>query len=385
MVSRFFLWLAAACTALPAWCAENLLLEAQLEPARVYVQAQTIYRLRLYQAVDVRDLDLVGPSSRVADVRLLDGARVYEAMRDGRRYRVHERSYAVFPFASGTLELTGAHATGRVAAADGRRTVRIDARPQTLTVMPAPEASGPWLPAQSLTLSEAWSAAPGGAHRRTIRIEAAGIEAAQLPELRFTAAGSIVHAESPRLENRFSDERNIGTREQSFIVASASTGPIRVPAMKLQWWNTGSGMFMTASLPAITLQGSADAQPAQTGSPAPPVSSLLPGAGMLLAAAAFGIYRKRETWRLLLACSRRDIRAVRDGLLAWSAAVWPDTPPRTLAALAARMRDPATRDAIHAMERSMYGPRPASLDAAALRILVRRVKRDGRRAAAMMR
>lgn len=143
MLATMCVWLAALFShgafALPA--APDLLLEAQLEPARVQVQTEAVYRLRFYQGIDVRDLAISGPSARLADFRLLGADRVYEAARDGRRYRVRERRYAVFPFASGELDITGAHVTGRIADAaekspGGRRALRINAAPQRLTVLP---------------------------------------------------------------------------------------------------------------------------------------------------------------------------------------------------------------------------------------------------------
>lgn len=247
----------AAILAAPPAAAQNqgrdLWLEAEIEPAQVYVQAQAIYRLRLYQAVDVRELKINGPSARLADLRQIGGERVYEALRDGRRYRVHERSYAVFPFGSGALELSGAHATGRVVsvsavgagaakAADGRQAVRLEAAARTLTVRPVPaSAAGAdvWLPAHTLTLSESWSppaaeTRPGQALRRSIRIEAGGIDAGQIPQMQVVAPGMMVDAEAPRLQNRMAGERNIGVREQTFRMVAQRAGEILVPELRLQ-------------------------------------------------------------------------------------------------------------------------------------------------------
>jgi hypothetical protein len=145
MVKRFACMLLLL-YALPAQAAQDVLIEAELEPAEVRVQAQAVYRLRVLHAVDVRELRMVGPSARLADFRVIGDDRVFEAQRDGRRYRVHERSYAVIPFASGTLELSGAYATGRTATT----AVRLEAPARAVTLLP-------------------------------IEIEAAGIDATPLP------------------------------------------------------------------------------------------------------------------------------------------------------------------------------------------------------------
>lgn len=397
MLTRLLV-LAAAAIGLPASAAQDLLLEAQLEPAQVYVQSQAVYRLRLYRAVDVQDLQLAGPAARVADLRPIGSDRVYETVRDGRRYRVHERSYAVFPFASGTLQLAGAHASGRIPASgarapDGRQPVRIDALPQTLTVLPAPAGVDAWLPAQALVLRETWTAAPAGALRRTIRIEATGVDAAQLPELPVAAPGITVRTEPAHLENRFEGTRNIGVREQSFIVAHAGAGDAVVPALQVQWWHTGTGMPMTASLPAKTLPRIQPPTAAGQAAPSGQAPPLRAASGLAWLALPFALllgvavvrYCTSAACVLQRACRRGDARAVRDGLLAWSAAVWPHAPPRTLAALAERLPDPAARNAATGIERSLYGPQDAGLDAAALRTAVRLIRQDARRPTGIIR
>lgn len=390
-MQRFILLWATAAVALPSPAAQDMLLEAQLEPAQVYVQAQALYRLRFYHAVDVRDLSLHAPSARVADLLPLGEARVYETLRDGRRYRVHERSYAVFPFASGPLQLAGAHAAGRVAAAasksaDGRQAMRIEAPPQTLTVLPAPAGDGNWLPAQALTLSETWSA-DGAAQRRTVRIEATGVDAAQLPELRFAAAGITVHAQPARLENRIAGEHIVGVREQSFMLTPTRAGDIALPALHLPWWKT-DGTPMTATLPARTLQGLDGVPPvpaaaAQVRESRPlrrlPSLPLLLAVAAVLGVVAFWFTRRRDAWRLRRICRHGDARALRAGLLAWAARAWRDAPPRTLAALATRLPDAGARDALGALERHLYGPDCGSMDAPALRAVVRQVLRGAPR------
>ena len=417
--------LAGVLAASALWAAQPVLathpdlwLEAELEPKQVYVQAQAIYRLRFYQAVDVRDLQITGPSARLADLRPLGPERIYEASRDGRRLRVRERSYAVFPFSSGPLELSGAYALARApavaggaaASTDRRQALRLQAPVQTLTALPVPAAAAgaPWLPARSLTLNENWSTPdtdvqPGQALRRSIRIEALGIDAGQIPPLQITAPGMLVEAEAPRLENLIKGELNIGVREQSFRLVALNGGDILVPVLQLPWWNLATDTLAVATLPARVLRVAlADAaptslrpvaataaplpEPASTPAPLPQTARLPPptpspwllAAAVVLAAGLALAYLRhpgvRAAWRLRRACSRGDPGAVRDGLLLWAATLWPQTPPLTLEALAQRLPDPATRQALAALDRCLYGPQPARYDAAVLAATVRAVK-----------
>lgn len=378
--------------ALPA-LASDLLLEAELDAAQSPVQAQVVYRLRFLHAVDVRGVQMVGPSLRLANLHAIGEDRVYEAHRAGKRYRVHERRYAVFPFASGTLEFSGAHVTGRVPASSpsGERPLRLDFPPRALAVLPAhPQMEGaPWLPARSLQLSEQWTALEEGAQRRTIRIEAAGVEAAQLPELRMDVPGMEVVPGTRHLETRFAGERSIASSEQSFVLVPARGGVFEVPALPLRWWNVDTGAPALALLPGRRL--SVDLPPPQplpqqpAVTPAPAAAFALGpvtvAAGVVSCLLLLCVYwrraRLRRAWQLRRACMTGDALGVRDGLLAWWAGDAQDA-PLTLAALAGCMRDQAAREALQAFERSLYGPAGQSWAPRVLAALVTAVKRDAR-------
>lgn len=389
----------------------DLWLEAVVEPGPLWVQAQATYRLRFYHAVDVRDLRMTGPDARLADVRPLGGERVYEALREGRRYRVHERSYAVFPLGSGPLALSGAQVSGRVAAlgarsADGRQALQLVAAPQTLRVLPVPAAAGaaPWLPARTLSLSENWSSPAreirvGQVLRRSIRIEAAGVDAGQIPPLGVLVPGMQVQADTPRLENRLEGGVNVGVREQVFQLVALRAGAQVLPELQLPWWNLNEGALALARLPAQRWQVEARADvtvptevpraladeplaAAPAGSlieltrywPGLLVTSVL-GLGAALALACLRRPGVRAAWRLQWACHQGAAGVLRDALLAQAALIWPLAPPLSLEALAQRCPDPSMREALGSLERCLYGPHANRPDAAALRAAVRTIRR----------
>lgn len=388
---RVALQLSVALFALPALAAaQDLLLEAEVEPAEVHAQTQAIYRLRFFQGVDVRDLKITGPSAALADFRQIGEERIHEMLRAGRRYRVHERRYAVFPFASGRLEIAGAHAEGRIAvsagkSADGLRLVRLEAAPQTLIVLPVPAGSG--VPARSMQLSETWSmplsgeARAGGVEQRHIRIEALGVDAGQLPELDFTAPGMTVHAEPARLENHFRADLNVASREQVFNVVALRAGDLVVPELHVRWWDVDAGAPATARLPSRTVHVAADASVADRERPVPltaPPYLIMLLAGMLGATAVL-VWRRRislrSAWRLHRACRSGSPDAVRDGLLAWAAILWPQCAPPTLGALAEGLDDLAARRALGDLDRLIYGRSGGLCDPDELGDLVRQIKR----------
>ncbi len=392
--------------ALAADAGEDLRLESELVPAQVLVQSQAIYRLRFYQAVDVQEVTIVGPSARLAEIRPIGAERMNEVQRDGRRYRLRERSYTVFPFGSGALVLDGAHVTGRIATVagtspGGRRAIRLEAPVQTLTVLPIPTAAAgtaadAWLPARSLILSERWSNADtqlglGQAVERSIRIQATGAEAGQIPPVQLVAPGMLVHAEPPRLENTLAGEINVGVREQTFRFVPLRSGALVVPELRLSWWNVNAEALTIATLPARTLRvaaGQASAEPGlaepvrQPAEPSKGVASAMPDRlslllatlALLCAAAALAWVQRAPlclTWRLRRALRRGNAGAVRDALLQWAAAKWPHSPPLTLGAMAERLSDPSAGHALAAIDRVLYGP---GCDPAELEVAVRAVQ-----------
>jgi hypothetical protein len=405
---------AAAALLAPMAAAQSgdLWLEGVVEPGPVWVQAQATYRLRFYHAVDVRDFTMTGPAARLADVRQLGRERVYEALRDGRRYRVHERSYAVFPLGSGPLTLNGAQVSGRVAAlgvrsADGRQALRLVAAPQTVTVLPVPAAAGaaPWLPARTISLSESWSSPAsdirvGQVLRRSIRIEAAGVDAGQIPPLSVVVPGMQVEADMPRFENRLEGELNVGVREQRFQLVALRAGELVLPELQLPWWNQNGGGLALARLPArrwrveagegVTASAEdrhAIAGVAHAAAQTPPGRltglagwwSWLPvPMAVVLGAALVLVYLRRPgvraAWRLQLALRQGRADTLRDALLARAALIWPLAPPLSLEALAQRWPNPAIRQALGTLERCLYGPRAGGPDAAALRAAVRTIQ-----------
>lgn len=385
---KFLIHMLLACV-LPAMAAQDVMIEAEIDPPEVRVNAQAVYRLRVLHAVDVAELELTGPSARLADFRAIGGVRVTETQRDGRRYRVHERRYAVFPFASGTLELSGAQASGRIIApgaksADRRTPLTLDAPVRRLTVLPVGvESDGvPWLPARSLTLTETWTDLDG-AQRRTIRMEAVGVDAVQLPAVAMDVDGMTVRAETPRLDNRFDGERNVAVREQGFLLAPARPGRITVPLLQLHWWHTELDSPALATLPARTLQGLPESAPPKVPERVlPAMVHALAVAAIMASVLAVLAWRRRHilyaSWKLRRAYLSGDVHAVRNGLLHWAASVWPESPPLTLSALAARLNDPAARRALGAIERALYGASVSAYDAAALKAMVLAVKRDGK-------
>ena len=90
-------------TSAPTGAARDIYVEATVDTKTPWVQSQVLLTLRVYQAIEIVDGALGAPEGDALNVEQLGEDRRFEDVRDGRRYAVTERRYAVFPQRSGKL------------------------------------------------------------------------------------------------------------------------------------------------------------------------------------------------------------------------------------------------------------------------------------------
>lgn len=254
-------------------------IDASLDQDSVYVQAQAILTLRVYHSVALFDDSNLTPL-QIPDTRIekLGDSRTYEKLINGIRHGVIEIRYAIYPQHSGELLIPAQvfsatlvqDAQAQIAPAQGTHSsgpqpgklVHVSSAEIPLMVKPQPAdypANTPWLPARSLTLSEAWSPEPDHGHigdslTRTLTLKAEGLSSAQLPPLPDTdVIGLRRYPDQPHLANLSSDSGLIGTREEREAWVPTRTGAIDLPALDVAWWNTREDHLEHSSLPARTL------------------------------------------------------------------------------------------------------------------------------------
>jgi len=260
---------------------DDIYIDVKVEPRAPYVQQQISMTVKLYYAVNIVDGNLDDPQADGIVVRKLGQDSTFGADVNGRRYRVLERRYALLPEKSGELtlppiafrghamdaaDLNSFFSRGRAVSARGEA-VAIDVRPR-----PAAAGSDAWLPARSLTLTadgvDANSTVRVGEPvTLTLRLQAQGLGFEQLPELRLPKIdGADVYPDKASTQNRDDGEWLFGERERKFALVPNRPGPLTLPAITLDWWDTAHDRLETASVPAVHLQ----VQPAAASSaPAP--------------------------------------------------------------------------------------------------------------------
>lgn len=404
--------------------ASPILLEAELTPEKAYLQAQLVYTVRLLRSVTLRSGSLSEPrvSGVEAMVEKLGDDRSFETLRNGVRYVVVERSFAIFPQQSGTLTVEPSVFQGQIIEGsrfsfnETVRTKRVTSQAFSVDVQPIPAAAQrPWLPGLDLQLVEEWAQDPprfrvGEPLTRTLTLTASGIAAAQLPSLAGTLPDGLKqYSDQPLVRNQTGVDGLTGIRQEKIAIVPSRAGHFELPAVEIPWWNTQTGQQQVARIAARSIEvvavagdvstpplaveprgGGPDAQPAGIERRARvagfwPWLSLLFVLGWLATAVLWWRHsRKREpaaepqlpqrepddrpskAFRdFERACQGNDAGACKTRLLSLAKSRWPDQPPASLGALASRV-DSAFADAIDTLNRALYSQDSLDWDGARL-------------------
>lgn len=398
---------------------EDIVIEVEASPTDPYVQAQVDVVVRLFYALTLLEGSLGEPNTEGAVIQRVEGDVTYDTERDGRRYRVTERRYALFPERSGEIEIPSLRFVGRVPET-GRRASRIDqllsrgrqvakrSQPITLSVKAKPDAfpdGATWLPASSLALKELWpDGAPafrvGEPVTRNIVSEARGLLDTQLPEVAIPDVdGFKIYPDQSKSESRHDGNQIIARREQKMAMVPTRPGDLTLPEVRVPWWNTREDKLEWAVIPERTVTVAAATGASLPQQVAPTVGEAAASAPELARdttrAAADG---ESSYWRwvslglavlwvltlalwlsgrarpvpgpktasateaetgsrrkVIAACKANDPHKAARALLAWASSEW-DPAPRSIGELAMQLADQELRARVAELDRSLYRP-----------------------------
>jgi hypothetical protein len=263
----------------------SLSVQAQVEPTRVKVQQQVLLRTRVTSRDALPAGRLHEPSISGARVLPLGEDRRSETT-DAGELQVYERHFAIFPSVAGTLTIPALRFDAwRVSGGDplpfesDPLAVKVDPVPAEASPGVSPEKAGaastvgnkPWLPARSLSLTEAGPPtvriAPGQALERMITLRADGIMAEDLPMIPLAIPFQLrISDDAPRLWNERTPEGVVGYRSERILIGTEEEGTYQLPGATIDWWNTTTESWQQATLPDWTLTvapfASADRRPA---------------------------------------------------------------------------------------------------------------------------
>ncbi|MDX2428493.1 MAG: BatD family protein [Xanthomonadales bacterium] len=256
----------SAAPTLAPGAAEPVFIEVTVQPegGPYYVLSQISLMVRIFYQANLTEAAINPPAPAQASVRLLDEVP-YQSDRNGERYRVLERRYAIFPERSGSLTIPAMQLSGRLIErpADrlwqptvrGRR-VQVESEPLTLEISPRPSSfTGDfWLPARRITLSQQISDNEklhvGEPITRTVIVDAVGLEENMLEEPVWPEVPAArIYPDQPQGISRDDGEWVLGHKEFRYAIVPEQPGEMVLPEIRLDWWDTVANQQRTAVLP----------------------------------------------------------------------------------------------------------------------------------------
>ena len=311
---------------------KNVFVEVSSSSNHAYAGQQLLYTVRLFFDVNLNSGSLADPHADGADLRKLGNDTDYQAVRNGRRYQVIERRYALTPQRAGTLTIPSIEFQGEAVDPGnpndpggffnpgglfGNSTPVTTDSPEVKLDVQAPPADWgktAWLPARSLTLSleglpsddRITAGQPLNLH---MRVEAQGLPGDALPELSLpTVEGATVYPDQPSTTTRDDGEWLTGRRERSFAIFPQHAGVLTIPEITLTWFDVQSGQKRVATIPAHTLTvAAASGTPAVASSAPQPAVAPAPSAASSVATSTPAVPASSATsstpWRWIALCS----------------------------------------------------------------------------------
>jgi hypothetical protein len=293
--------------------AEPVFIEVSVQPESgpYYVLSQLSLLVRIFYQANLTEAAINPPTPEQASVRLLDEVP-YQSDRNGQRYRVLERRYAIFPERSGTLVIPPMQLSGRLIEKPsdrlwqpqvrGRR-VRVESEPLNLEIKPRPAGfTGDfWLPARRITLSQQISDNDtlhvGEPVTRTVILDAVGLEENMLEEPAWPDVPSVrIYPDQPQGISRDDGEWVLGHKEFRYAIVPETAGELVLPEIRLDWWDTVANQQRTAVLP----QHRVNVLPSELSQAAivpPPATTVTPNASIGNSTASEMISGKTLLWK----------------------------------------------------------------------------------------
>lgn len=422
----------------PASGKEDVFLETFVDKSTVFVQEQFIVTFRLHYNRSVDSLDAGQLDLENTRIEALPRADYQKTIGD-KTYGVAEYKYAIFADASGNIEIpaqtwtvrtTDQPSMTRFGFNGGRHKLhRVKTKPLSIAVQPRPDQypkNAVWLPAQDVTLEEAWSQAPttfkvGEPITRTVTLQANGAAAEQLAPI-FKNGGNAdfkFYPDKPNQDNRLTANGVVGTRTESVAIVPSRAGELTLPAIEVTWWNTERNQVEIATLPqriisvegpAVTVPSTADLPPRQQQTQQAPTSSTAPAPGSpwgWIALCAVLLLTNIATLALLMkkrstpqrdpvnapnadglsdktlfrdvqsACTKKSPHAVRSAIIAWSGKRWGQK-ANTLSKLGQLSGDDVLAEQLRRLDAALFAGAADSVDYALLqsRLGALRAKHD---------
>jgi len=381
----------------------DVFVSAEVDDSEGFVQAQNLFRIKIYKMVQTRQPRLYEPEIKGIDtlVEIVGDDRNYESVINGKTYEVTERVYALFPQESGVLTIAPIRFEARIlkdGSITGRRTYQSLELTINILPIPAPPNAYPdanWLPAKSVKLTEEWSRdmqnlRSGEPITRKLTITAIGQLSTQLPSIDYSNDRLKIYPDKPKFLDEMNADGMIASRIDQYAMISVNAGDIQLSGVDVPWWDTVEKKWKVATLPTrvINIKPSIDdlveekieaGPPANIEQPLPEIKdnlwkniSGILGALWILTI-FFWFYSKpvknrtvKKTYEPLYKKLELQLRKAKNAALAnekekfkqafvdWARLQWPDNIPLSLGEVADRVDKPLS-DELKIFNKITYG------------------------------
>ena len=224
----------------------DIFISAEVDSERGFVQAQNIFRIKIYRNVQTRQPRLYEPEIKGVEtvIEIVGDDRNYESIIDGKTYDVIERVYALFPQESGSLLIEPIRFEARVlqnGSITGRRNYQSKEINIDILPIPSPPNNYPnaaWLPAKNLEITEEWSRdlsnlKSGEPITRQITITATGQLSTQLPVIDYQNNNLKIYPDKPKLIDFINADDMVASRIDQYALIGSNPGEVELKSIQL--------------------------------------------------------------------------------------------------------------------------------------------------------
>lgn len=248
---------------------QSILLQASLDKKTALINEQVLYTLTIMFRVGLSNAEITSLELPDTNITALKD-NTFQRQLNGKNYQVVEKRFALHFEGIGEQTIPSQTLTAVITSSQRSRfgfdpfsrgkQVRLATDPLIIDIQDIPSSisSSPWLPAESITLSERWDndkkIIAGEPITRSIEILAKGLSAEQLPNPDFpTQNGLNIYPEKPEFITEEWHGGIAGKRVDNFVIIPTHAGNYTLPELTFSWWNTKTGKEESATLPAKTL------------------------------------------------------------------------------------------------------------------------------------
>jgi hypothetical protein len=246
-------------------------LETELSLENPYVQQAVTLKLSVISQNNLRTATPYIAQSDHFILKQLEGPVTYSRTRSGKREIVNDFYFSLIPIRAGLHELPTLSVSGEEEQTGGynrgNRPFEVSTRnPVRMEIRESNPASSPWLPVEQLdlriSLPKELKAAAGRPFTLTAEISAVGISGEQLPSLeqQLNSDAFRIYREQSRVETDLDKRSNklLGHRLETFTLVPQYGGDLKLPHLRVNWWNTRNHSAQRASIPLqpIAVSGS---------------------------------------------------------------------------------------------------------------------------------